>query len=153
MINARNNEQINGTQTFQARVQLQYIRMPVEIICGGSIKSMEPLHMPIQSEHPISATKQAFLDMAKGPILDLDDCEDYANTYEEDPEILLSDSDEEDEDDLIEDCEDAEVDTAIGSDDDECSDIPDEESLGMDCFDEATDYHTFEQLRESQNPA
>ena len=150
MINQVNDSQSNGTQAFQARVQLQYIRMPVEIIFGDSVKSMEPLQLPVQSEHPISATKQAFLDMAKGPILDLDDCEDYTNNYEEDPEILLSDSDEEDEDDMIEECEDAEVDTAIGSDDDDFSDIPDEESLGMDVFDEVTDYHTFEQLRNKQ---
>ena len=46
----------------------------------------------------MSATKQAFLDMANSPIINLEEYEDCANFDESAQEILLSDSDDEDED-------------------------------------------------------
>ena len=87
--------------TESNKMQLQYFRMPVEILCGNG-KSSEPLQLPIQSyqpNYPISSTKQAFLDMANAPLINLDECTESINYSDcEDPEILLSDSDEEDED-------------------------------------------------------
>jgi hypothetical protein len=106
---------------FQARVQLQnFHHLPVEILRGDSNKS-EPFQLPcdfLASSQPFSATKQAFLDMASAPLLNLDDLDESFNFNDSDPEILLSDSDEED-DELIAmgGCDELECDTAIDSED------------------------------------
>ena len=130
----------------QARVQLQYLRLPVEVFHGDSvtIPSQTPLQLPQQPEQNISATKQAFLDMASGPLLDLDAFDnDSANDFcDSDPEILLSDSDDEEEEEgennlIDEDCREADCETAIGTEEDFMD--SDEESMDMDVFDE----HTF----------
>ena len=125
----------------QARVQLQYLRLPVEIFHGDNvmIPSQTPLQLPQQPEQNISATKQAFLDMASGPLLDLDAFDnDSANDFcDSDPEILLSDSDEEEGENLIDECQEADCETAIGTEEDFMD--SDEESMDMDVFDE----HTF----------
>jgi len=114
--------------------------MPVEILCGNG-KSSEPLQLPIQSyqpDYPISSTKQAFLDMASAPLINLDECNESINYSDcEDPEILLSDSDEEDEDDFsgFAGNEELDAETCIGSDD--LNDYSDcESSSDMDVFDE-----------------
>jgi len=109
---------------FQARVQLQnFHNLPVEILRGDSTKS-EPFQLPsdfLASSQPISATKQAFLDMASAPLLNLDDLDESFsfNDSDSDPEILLSDSDEEDDDELIAmgGYDELECDTAIDSED------------------------------------
>lgn len=145
--------------TFQARVQLQlFHRLPVEIIHGDAIKG-EPIQLPtnfINSHQPISATKQAFLDMASAPLLNLDDLDESFTFGDSDPEILLSDSDEED-DELIAmgDCDEQDADTAIDSDDlNNLSDSMDEGIDNMDVFEESeptttsspTHNHSFERF-------
>ena len=98
------------------------------------------LQLPQQPEQNISATKQAFLDMASGPLLDLDAFDnDSADDFcDSDPEILLSDSDEEEEgENLIDECQEADAETAVGTEEDFMD--SDEESMDMDVFDE----HTF----------
>lgn len=137
------------TNNFQARVQLQnFYQLPVEIIRGDSMKP-EPLQLPCELassiQQPISATKQAFLDMASAPLLNLDDLDDSFNFNDSDPEILLSDSDEEDEELIVmaDDDDQLDADTAIDSADlneisDNCS--LDEEGIDhMDDFEESTD--------------
>ena len=126
----------------QARVQLQYLRLPVEVFHGDNVMTTQQtsLQLPQQPEQNISATKQAFLDMASGPVLDLDAFEnDSADDFcDSDPEILLSDSDEEEEgENMIDECQVADAETAIGSEEDFVD--SDEESMDMDVFDE----HTF----------
>ena len=125
----------------QARVQLQYLRLPVEVFHGDNVMTTQQttLQLPQQPEQNISATKQAFLDMASGPLLDLDAFDnDSADDFcESDPEILLSDSDEEEGENLIDECQEADAETAIGSE--EYFMDSDEESMDMDVFDE----HTF----------
>jgi len=85
------------------------------------------------SGHHFSATKQAFLDMANSPIINLDDFEDSTNFDDSDPEILLSDSEDEDEDLMhMQNDSDEDAETAIDSDD-----LNDEEfSDMMDVFEE-----------------
>ena len=81
----------------------------------------EPLQLPCELassiQQPISATKQAFLDMASAPLLNLDDLDDSFNFNDSDPEILLSDSDEEDEELIVmaDDDDQLDADTAIDS--------------------------------------
>lgn len=93
----------------------------MEIMSNESIRA-EPLQLPCaftnSMQQPISATKQAFLDMASAPLLNLDDLDESFNFNDSDPEILLSDSDEEDEE-LITmgDCDELEASTAIDSED------------------------------------
>jgi hypothetical protein len=128
------NTQLNQSATTP-RVQLPFFRLPVEV---QHCKYSEPVAVynesPIfSSGHLFSATKQAFLDMANSPIINLDDFEDSTNFDDSDPEILLSDSEDEDED-LMHMQNDSEEDaeTAIDSDDlneEECTD-------GMDVFEE-----------------
>ena len=125
----------------QARVQLQYLRLPVEVFHGDNVMTTQQtsLQLPQQPEQNISATKQAFLDMASGPLLDLDAFDnDSADDFcDSDPEILLSDSDEEEGENLIDECQEADAETAVGTEEDFMD--SDEESMDMDVFDE----HTF----------
>lgn len=109
--------------TFQARVQLQnFHHLPMEIYRTDSNKA-EPIELscdfPSTSSQPISAAKQAFLDMASAPLLNLDDLDESFNFNDSDPEILLSDSDEEDEELIAMGCSEdqLEADTAIDSED------------------------------------
>ena len=67
--------------------------------------------------------------MAAGPVMSLDDIVDSNCYYDSDPEILLSDSDEEDEDPVME-GGDADAETTIGSDD--LQDSDGEESIDCD---------------------
>lgn len=123
---------------FQARVQLQnFHHLPVEILRGDSNKA-ELLQLPCDfqaSSQPISATKQAFLDMASAPLLNLDDLDESFNFNDSDPEILLSDSDEEDEELIgMGGCDELEADTAIDSEDlnnlsEGCDDMEDFDEL------------------------
>ena len=83
--------------------------------------------------------------MASGPLLDLDafDNDSHNDFCDSDPEILLSDSDEEDDVDeganFTDECQEADAETAIGSDEDFTA-SDDEESMDMDVFDEHTFY-------------
>lgn len=132
---------MSTSNTFQARVQLQnFHHLPVEIIRGDSSKA-EPLQLPCDFvssiQQPISATKQAFLDMASAPLLNLDDLDESFNFNDSDPEILLSDSDDEDEE-LIAMGGDDELDADTAIDSNDFSDM--EEGLDhMDAFDESAD--------------
>ena len=136
---------MSNQNTFQARVQLQgFHHLPVEIIRGDSIKA-EPLQLPFDfvrsSQQPISSTKQAFLDMAQAPLLNLDDLDESFNFNDSEPEILLSDSDEEDEELIAMDDNELDAETAIDSADlENISDNSlDEEGIDhMDDFDEST---------------
>lgn len=136
------------SNNFQARVQLQnFYHLPVEIIRGDSMKA-EPLQLPCDLassiQHPISATKQAFLDMASAPLLNLDDLDESFNFNDSDPEILLSDSDEEDEE-LIVMADDDELDASTDIDSADLNDFDENSSLDeegidhMDDFEESTD--------------
>ena len=106
--------QIANTQNENAqqrpKVQLQSLRMQTEILIGDNLFSQRAFQMPVMAldaKHPFL---QAALE--NGPILSLSDCDDSANFYESEPEILLTDSDEEEIDE-------AEVETAAGSSDDQ----------------------------------
>ena len=136
----KNDEMTTSNNNFQARVQLQYFhRMPVEIITGDNIKS-EPFQLPcdfINSvQQPVSAAKQAFLDMASAPLLNLDDLDESFNFNDSDPEILLSDSEDEEDEGLIAmgDRDELDAETAIDSDD--MNNMSEE---GMEEFDEQSD--------------
>lgn len=135
---------------FQARVQLQnFHHLPVEILRDNSDKP-EPLQLPCNFasciQQPVSATKQAFLDMASAPLLNLEDLDESFNFNDSDPEILLSDSDEEDEEEeliVMADDDEFDADTAIDSAD--LNQLSDNDSLDeegidhMDDFEECTD--------------
>lgn len=133
---------------LQARLQLaKFHQMQVEIN-GSEQTKAEPLQLPCLAsnmQQPVSAAKQAFLDMASAPLLNLDDLADESfNFNDSEPEILLSDSDEEDEE-LIQLVDDDELDaeTAIDSADlngDISDSSLDEEGIDhMDDFEESTD--------------
>ena len=134
---------------FQARVQLQnFHQLPVEILCDNSDRP-EPLQLPCNFasciQQPISATKQAFLDMASAPLLNLEDLDESFNFNDSEPEILLSDSDEEeDEEELIVMADDEEIDADTAIDSADLNQLPDnsldEEGIDhMDDFEESTD--------------
>ena len=136
-------------------VQLQSLRLPMEIISSND-KGSEAIQLPImsfQSDSSISNTKQAFFAMASQlPMINLDDeYNDSENNYTDcnDPEILLTDSDEEDEAGFMETGEEArDAETCIDSE--ELNDsVNDEDSMSseMDTFDEPRS--SFE-LNESQ---
>lgn len=100
--------------------QFAMLRMPVEVLEQGELKPAAPLQLPIApstAQQPISAAKQAFLDMAAGPIMNMDDFSDSNNFYDSEPEILLSDSEDEDEDPVME-GQDFEAITMVDSDSD-----------------------------------
>jgi hypothetical protein len=127
---------------FQPRVQLQYFRMPVEVYPANSdtpIQIRNPFS--VDPTVPVSAAKQALLDMMNCPVVTLDD----STTYEDDsdPEILLSDSDEEDEYVIIAEDDEADANTAICSDDD-C----DQDSV-LDCLE--FDEHMNESFEDSSD--
>ena len=99
--------------------------MQTEILIGDNLYNQRAFQMPVMAldaKHPFL---QAALD--NGPI-SLSDCDDSANFYESEPEILLTDSDEEEIDE-------AEVETAAGSSDDQ-GQMSDEESMEGEVFDE-----------------
>lgn len=112
---------MSNQTNFQARIQLQsFHRLPVEIIRGDSMKA-EPLQLPFDfariSQQTYSSTKQAFLDMASAPVLNLEDLDESFNFNDSEPEILLSDSDEEDDELIAMEDEELDADTAIDSTD------------------------------------
>ena len=73
--------------------------------------------------------------MAAGPMINLDEYNDSSNYSDcEDPEILLSDSDE--EEDALGADEDSEADTCMGSDEQNDSENEDSITDEMDVFDE-----------------
>ena len=128
--------------------------MPMEIISNNG-KGSEAIQLPImsfQSDTSISNSKQAFFAMASQlPMINLDDeCNDSENYTDcNDPEILLTDSDEEEEAGFMETGEEArDAETCIDSE--ELNDsVNDEDSMSseMDSFDEPRS--SFE-LNESQ---
>lgn len=142
-----------ANQEFK-NVQLQSLRMPMEIISNNG-KGSEAIQLPImnfQTDSSISNSKQAFFAMASQlPMINLDDeCNDSENYTDcNDPEILLTDSDEEEEAGFMETGEEArDADTCIDSE--ELNDsVNDEDSMSseMDTFDEPRS--SFE-LNESQ---
>ena len=117
--------------------------MPMEIISNNG-KGSEAIQLPImnfQTDSSISNSKQAFFAMASQlPMINLDDeCNDSENYTDcNDPEILLTDSDEEEEAGFMETGEEArDADTCIDSE--ELNDsVNDEDSMSseMDTFDE-----------------
>lgn len=103
-----------NAQPFRTYSQLQHLRLPAEIICENG----EPLQLP-KFTFPVeglSPAKQAFQAVENAQVADFEDYENNANLYDSDPEILLSDSDEEELEEDIMDNEDAEADTECGSD-------------------------------------
>ena len=119
--NKTTNQEMSNQTNFQARIQLQsFHRLPVEIIRGDSMKA-EPLQLPFDfariSQQTYSSTKQAFLDMASAPVLNLEDLDESFNFNDSEPEILLSDSDEEDDELIAMEDEELDADTAIDSTD------------------------------------
>lgn len=95
--------------TFRARVQLESLRMPVQILQGDSLKDCQPVQL---SHFANEFSNSAFRDLASGPVMDLEQLDNSVNFYDSDPEILLSDSDEEE---IMEDCK-SDADTNVGSD-------------------------------------
>ena len=112
----------NNNTTQQFKVQLMSLRMQTEILEGDSFMTLRPVQIPRPAVHEnpsqISDTKLAFLNIANAPLVKLDDSEEHASFYESEPEILLTDSDEEEMEEVT---HDAEVDTAIGSSDENCT--------------------------------
>ena len=85
----------------------------------------------------MSATKQAFLDMANSSIINLEEYEDCANFDESAQEILLSDSDDEDED-HIQMLNEQEEDMRTSIDSDDLNNMFIEEDMdSIDVFDES----------------
>ena len=124
--------------------QLQSLRMPMEIISNNG-KGSEAIQLPImnfQTDSSISNSKQAFFAMASQlPMINLDDeCNDSENYTDcNDPEILLTDSDEEDEANFMETGEDEARDADTCIDSEELNDsVNDEDSMPneIDTFDE-----------------
>ncbi len=103
------------SQNNAFKMQLEYLRMPCQVLDQEDLKASEPLQLPIQATGTVSAAKQAFLDMAAEPVMNLDDISFSECNYDSDPEILLSDSDEEDEQVLAMDDAELEADTAMDS--------------------------------------
>ena len=146
---------MSTSNNFQARIQY-FHNLPVEIISNDSIRA-EPIQLPCaftnSMQQPISATKQAFLDMASAPLLNLDDLDESFNFNDSDPEILLSDSDEED-DELITmgDCDELEASTAIDSEDfNNLSDSMEEGIDNMSDFDEGSINSSFNDMLSVQS--
>ena len=106
------------------------------------------------SQQPYSSTKQAFLDMASAPLLNLEDLDESFNFNDNEPEILLSDSDEEDEQLIDIDDEELDAETAIDSTDmQNLSDNSlDEEGIEyMEDFEESTDRNSVMSSSHSMN--
>ena len=125
----QNNQISEQVPTFRAHVQLEHFRMPVQILHGDGLK-----HETIQPcQFAGEFSNSAFCDIANGPVMNLDDLDNSVNFYDSDPEILLSDSDEEEEG-IMDDCNQSDAETTIGSDcEGELSDCCD---CGDDVFDE-----------------
>ena len=152
-------QQMSNQNIFQARVQLQgFHKLPVEIIKGDSMKA-EPFQLPSFdfsriSQQPYSSTKQAFLDMASAPLINLEDLDESFSFNDNEPEILLSDSDEEDEQLIDIDDEELDAETAIDSTDmQNLSDNSlDEEGIEyMEDFEESTDRNSVMNSSHSMN--
>ena len=140
-----NSEESNQNAVFAPRRQLMFFRHPVEVYHS---KYDEPMTVcndaPIfSSSTPISATKQAFLDMANSPIMNLEEFEDCANFDDSAQEILLSDSDDEDADLIhMQNDQDEDADTAIDSDD--LDNFSNEECMeGLNDFEEPESQNVF----------
>lgn len=118
------------------KMQLEFLRMPCQVLDQDDDKASEPIQLPIQASGTVSAAKQAFLDMAAGPVMNLDDISFSECNYDSDPEILLSDSDEEDE--QVIPMEDAELDadTVIDTNENLSSRGSEEDDFSNEDFDE-----------------
>ena len=126
-----------STQQESRLLQLECFRRPVEIIhgIGSNAETIQLLPVSLKPEYPVSSDKQAFLDMAALPMINLDEYNDSSNYSDcEDPEILLSDSDE--EEDALGADEDSDADTCMGSDEQNDSENEDSITDEMDVFDE-----------------
>lgn len=125
--------QIASQQVFAGQFFFQNLRRPVEIYEGDSD---QPLQLPVRPavEFPVSAGKQAFLAMAECPVADPNEHLDSNNSYDSDPEILLSDSDEEEDELLDEDENEADARTAMDTEEE----FSDSDSIGSDVFDESS---------------
>ena len=102
----------------------------------------------------MSATKQAFFEMASAPLLNLDELDESFNFNDSEPEILLSDSDEEDEQLIAMEHDELDAETAIDSADLEniSQNSLDEEGIDhMDDFDERTDRNSVMSSSHSMN--
>ena len=108
-MNTINNNNCENVPAFRARVQLESLRMPVQILQGDSLKDCQPVQL---SHFASEFSNQAFRDLANGPDMNLEELDNSVNFYDSDAEILLSDSDEEE---IMENCE-SDVDTNVGSD-------------------------------------
>ncbi len=118
------------------KMQLEFLRMPCQVLDQEDQKVSEPLQLPIKPAKAISATKQAFLDMAAGPVMNLDDISFSECNYDSDPEILLSDSDEEDEPIVAMGGAELEADTAMDSNESNGSLCSEEDDFSNEDFDE-----------------
>ncbi len=118
------------------KMQLEFLRMPCQVLDQEDQKVSEPLQLPIKPAKAISATKQAFLDMAAGPVMNLDDISFSECNYDSDPEILLSDSDEEDEPIVAMGGAELEADTAMDSNESRSSLCSEEDDFSNEDFDE-----------------
>ncbi len=104
----------NNNTSQQPKVQLMSLRMRTEIFEGDNFSTLKPVQIPKPVYEPsMSEAKLAFLRVADEPVIRIEDNDEHASFYESEPEILLTDSDEEDLEEVM---EDAEVETAIGSD-------------------------------------
>ena len=112
----------NNDASQQFKVQLMSLRMQTEILEGDSFMTLKPVQIPrplYEDPATISDSKLSFFNIANAPLVKMDDSEEHASFYESEPEILLTDSDEEEE--MEEGNHDAEVDTAVGSSDENCT--------------------------------
>ena len=128
----QNNEMNTFTNTRKVQLELQYFRQPVEIFNATNEEAIQVSHescAAFSTESGMSATKLAFLRMANAPVMNVD-YDDSTEEEDSDPEILLSDSEDEDY------CQDEdEANTAIDSQD--LNDMASEmEKDDLDVFDE-----------------
>ena len=104
----------------------------------------------------MSATKQAFFEMASAPLLNLDELDESFNFNDSEPEILLSDSDEEEEELIAMEHDEVDLDAETAIDSAELENIShnslDEDGIDhMDDFDERTDRNSVMSSSNSMN--
>ncbi len=112
---------------ISARVQLESMRRPVQILQGDSLKDCQPVSL---SQFACDFSNVTFRDLANGPVMNLEELDNSVNFYDSDPEILLSDSDEEE---IMNDCNESDAETTVGSD------FEGELSESCDCEDDVFD--------------
>ena len=119
-----NNQVIENKPASSMRLQLESLRRPVQIFQGESFKDFQPVSISQLACSP-------FRELADGPVMNLEELDNSVNFYDSDPEILLSDSDEEEI--MMEDCNESDADTTVGSD------FEGELSESCDCDDDVFD--------------